>query len=409
MNRIIAILITLPMVLHLCAQTTDQQAVDVVSGTVVDERTGRPIAQATVSVDGTSIAVVTNDDGYFTLKKASTAKGITVSYVGYQSKHLKAPVSRITLVPTAIPLNEVVVWTEDPHQLVSIAIRKIPNNYSRQPELFQGFYRETAMKRQHYIYVAEAVVDMYKTSYTHNDSRDRVAIRKGRRLLSAKQGDTLTVKVMGGPVLPIQLDVVKNPDLLLSVEELNNYNFAMQPTTTIDNRLQYVVDISPRWPMPWPLYFGRLYIDRETLAFTRVELQLDVSDREKATNYMLVRRPPGVRFRPRELSTLIDYRYEQGVTRISYIRNIFRFNCDWRRKLFATSFTACCEMVFTDHQPATNGRPISGRDSFDSRDNFYDKVSYFLDPLFWEDYNIIEPSTSLDQAIDKLLKKKLRN
>ena len=409
MNRIIAILIALPMVLHLSAQTTDQQAVDVVSGTVVDERTGRPIAQATVSVDGTSIAVVTNDDGYFTLKNASMAKGITVSYVGYQSKHLKTPASRITLVPTAIPLNEVVVWTEDPHQLVSIAIRKIPNNYSRQPELFQGFYRETAMKRQHYIYVAEAVVDMYKTSYTHNDSRDRVAIRKGRRLLSAKQGDTLTVKVMGGPVLPIQLDVVKNPDLLLSVQELNNYNFAMQPTTTIDNRLQYVVDISPRWPMPWPLYFGRLYIDRETLAFTRVELQLDVSDREKATNYMLVRRPSGVRFRPRELSTLIDYRYEQGVTRISYIRNTFRFNCDWRRKLFATSFTACCEMVFTDHQPANNGRPLSGRDSFDSRDNFYDKVAFFLDPLFWEDYNIIEPSTSLDQAIDKLLKKKLRN
>ena len=109
-----------------------------------------------------------------------------------------------------------------------------------------------------------------------------------------------------------------------------------------------------------------------------------------------------------ELSTLIDYRYEQGVTRISYIRNTFRFNCDWKRRLFATSFAACCEMVVTDHEPAKGRAPISGRDSFDSRDAFYDKVDFFLDPLFWEDYNIIEPSVSLDEAIDKLLKKRIK-
>jgi hypothetical protein len=111
-----------------------------------------------------------------------------------------------------------------------------------------------------------------------------------------------------------------------------------------------------------------------------------------------------VRFRPRELSLLVDYRQDGGVTRISYVRNTFRFNCDWRRRLFATSFTATCEMVVTGR--ADEPHPISGRQSFDSRDAFYDKVDYFLDPGFWEDYNIIEPSESLDEAIGKLLKRK---
>lgn len=382
----------------------------VLSGTVRDERSGAAIAQASVSATGTSISVVTNEDGFFTLKADRLPQGITISCIGYQSRQLtareasKSPLN-IKLKPTAIALDEVVVWTGNPRELVRIAVNKIPENYSRTPELYQGFYRETAMKRNRYIYVAEGVIDMYKTSYSHTDRRDRVAIRKGRRLLSPKKSDTLSVKVTGGPLQPIQLDIAKNPDILLSAAELANYDFEVLSSTTINDRLQYVVGLKPRVVAPYPLYYGRLYIDREKLAITRAELSLDMSNRDKVTDMILVRKPAGVKFKPKELVTLIDYRYENGVTRLNYIRNTFRFNCDWKRRLLATSFTACCEMVVTDHNPASNSHPISGRDSFDSRDAFYDKVDFFRDPKFWEDYNIIEPSESLDNAIERLVKK----
>ena len=381
----------------------------VLSGTVSSDRTGERIAHATIVAEGLGVAVVTNDDGYFTLKTESQPNAITVSHLGYQSRRISlkgktAETIKIRLKPTAIALQELVVWTDNPRQLVDIAIRKIPENYARKPELYKCFYRETAMKRQHYIYVAEGVVDMYKTAYNRTADRDRVAIVKGRRLLSPKRGDTLSVKVMGGPVQPIQPDIAKNLDFLLNAEELANYTFRMEPTTTINDRLQYVVSLWPNAIQPYALYTGKLYIDRETLAFTRAELSLDMSNKEKATAYMLIRRPRGVRFRPKELTTLIDYRTENGVTRISYIRNTFRFNCDWRRRLFATSFAAFCEMVVTDHTD-TDVRPITGRSSFDSRDSFYDRVDYFQDPDFWENYNIIEPSESLDHAIDKLMKR----
>ncbi len=381
----------------------------VLSGTVSSDRTGERIAHATIVAEGLGVAVVTNDDGYFTLKTETQPDAITVSHLGYKSRRISlkgktAETIKIRLKPTAIALQELVVWTDNPRQLVDIAIRKIPENYARKPELYKCFYRETAMKRQHYIYVAEGVVDMYKTAYNRTADRDRVAIVKGRRLLSPKRGDTLSVKVMGGPVQPIQLDIAKNLDFLLNAEELANYTFRMEPTTTINDRLQYVVSLWPNAIQPYALYTGKLYIDRETLAFTRAELSLDMSNKEKATAYMLIRRPRGVRFRPKELTTLINYRTENGVTRISYIRNTFRFNCDWRRRLFATSFAAFCEMVVTDHTD-TDVRPITGRSSFDSRDSFYDRVDYFQDPDFWENYNIIEPSESLDHAIDKLMKR----
>jgi hypothetical protein len=340
-------------------------------------------------------------------------RNLTVSHLGYKTKKVsleagKTESLKIRLQPTVIQLREVVVRTGNPRELVDIAIKKIPDNYSRQPELLKAFYRETAMKRKHFIYVAEGVENMYKTSYTRGIGRDKVAIIKGRRLLSQKQGDTLGLKVMGGPVLPVQLDVVKNDELLLNPEELDAYSYSWGTPEFINDRLQMVVLIEPLFKKDWALYHGKLYIDNERLAFTRIELSLDMSDKEKATRTMLVRKPLGVRFKPRELTCVVDYRYADGVTRISYLRNIFRFNCDWKKRLFSTSFTATCEMAVTDRQ-TENVQPIVSRNSFDSRDSYYDKVEYFMDPEYWSNYNIIEPSESLDKAIRKLVSTYQRN
>ena len=375
-----------------------------VSGTVVDDKSGNPLRQ--VSVSAGRVSVVTNEDGVFALKLEKQPSAIKVSHVGYKTRQVKLSQEntqglKVRLVPTTIQLREIVVRTANPRELVDIAISKIPENYSKVPELLKAFYRETAMKRKHYIY-------MYKTPYTRSVHRDRVSIVKGRRLLSQKQGDTLGVKVLGGPVLPVQLDVVKNHDILLNKEELDGYKFSMDIPEYINDRLQYVVRIEPGVVKDYALFNGRFYIDSERLAFTRIELELDMTDKEKATNRMLVKKPFGVKFKPRELSCVIDYRYEDGVSRISYLRNIFRFNCDWKKRLLATSFTATCEMVVTDSQ-SQDVQPIANRSSFDSKDAYYDKVEYFMDPEYWSQYNIIEPSESLDKAIRKLVSKYRRN
>ena len=383
----------------------------VVSGVVVDQKTGDPLRQ--VSVSAGRISVVTNEDGDFTLKLNEMPPTVNISHLGYKSQRLSVKEGhteglRIRLVPTSFQLREIVVRNHDPRELVDIAINKIPDNYSKVPELLKGFYRETAMKRRHYIYVAEGVEDMYKTPYNRGTSRDRVAIIKGRRLLSQNTSDTLGIKVVGGPVQAVVMDLVKNRDFLLNKEDLDNYSFSLGAPEFINDRQQFVVMMEPQLVTDYALYHGKLYIDAERLAFTRIELDLDMRDKDKATQTMLVKKPLGVRFKPRELSTVVDYRYDEGVTRISYLRNIFRFNCDWKRRLFSTSFTATCEMAVTDSQ-SDDVQPIANRSSFDSRDAYYDKVEYFLDPEYWSNYNIIEPSESLDKAIKRLVSKYRRN
>jgi hypothetical protein len=64
-------------------------------------------------------------------------------------------------------------------------------------------------------------------------------------------------------------------------------------------------------------------------------------------------------------------------------------------------------MVVTDREEGADIKPIKGRDSFNSRDNFYDKVIFFDDPGFWGQENIIDPTEDLLNGIDKI-KRKLR-
>ena len=180
----------------------------------------------------------------------------------------------------------------------------------------------------------------------------------------------------------------------------------MELPVHINDRAQYVVRMEPVGTLLSPLMKGLVYIDQQTLAITRAELELDMRDWRIAADYMLVSKPMGLRFHPRELSVTVVYDTDEaGVTRMSYLRNVMRFNCDWKRRLFASTYTTVSEMVVTERMQHGRGvkKPL-GRSSFGIKERFYDKVEYFEDELFWADYNIIEPSESLEHAVGKLKK-----
>lgn len=119
---------------------------------------------------------------------------------------------------------------------------------------------------------------------------------------------------------------------------------------------------------------------------------------------MLYKKPAGLRFKPQELSFLITYKYDNGVTYLNYIRNIIRFKCDWKRRLFATNYNVISEMVVTDRRDK-DVTPIPDKMAFGNRDAFYDKVTGFENGSFWGNYNIIEPTESLEQVVGKLIKR----
>ena len=390
------------------------KAQTVISGKVTDLN-GQPLAHVSVMVEGTEVQTVTNEDGQFTLKMHEQPHRLRLSHIGYKTRHIALEQGtteqlRIRMQSNTIELSEVLVSVNDPLSILKAAMARIEKNYPNEPELMRCFYRETARRGSRFISVAEAVTEMYKSDYYYGPERDAVAILKGRRLMSMKARDTLGVKVQGGPVLPLMVDLAKNREYVLNEENIAHYKLSMEVPVKIADRAQYVINMEPDGIQFYPIMKGRVFVDQETLTFTRAELQLDMRDWRAASDYMLVHKPFGLRFRPRELTMTIVYNTdEQGIAHMSYVRNEMRFNCDWKRRLFASPFTTVCEMVVTDRQQKGDGvkRP-RGRSSFGLRDRFYDKVEYFDDPDFWADYNIIEPTESLENAIDKL-KKRVRN
>jgi len=388
------------------------RAQSVVSGVVLDRQTGRALNHVSVTAEGGKAHTVTNEDGRFVLKTPQMPKYVQLSHISYKTRRQNLTEGqtenlRIYMTSSTVELSEIVVSPNEPLQIVQAAIERIEKNYPEDPELVRCFYRETARRGSRFISIAEAVTDMYKTGYDRGPDWDAVAILKGRRLMSMKKKDTLGVKIQGGPVLPLMVDVAKNRDYVLSREHLGDYIYRMEIPVKINDRLQYVVSMKPKYVTSFPLMYGKLFIDQETLTFTRAELQLDVRDWRKASDYMLVKKPLGLHFRPKELTVTVVYETDAlGKTRMSYVRNEMRFNCDWKRRLFASPFTTVSEMVVTDR--LSKGDEVKrprGRNSFGLRDRFYDKVEYFDDPDFWEGYNIIEPTESLENAIGKLKKK----
>lgn len=408
MKKLISTFLLLFAVLTVKAQS-------VVSGKVTDQQ-GQPLAYVSVSAEGSEVHTVTNDDGQFTLKTTHKPRYVRLSHIGYKSRKIaidegtELPL-HIRMVSNTVELREVLVNANNPMAILRAAMERVMQNYPHEPELVRCFYRETARRGSRFISVAEAVTEMYKSDYAYGPERDAVAIMKGRRLMSMKARDTLGVKVQGGPVLPLMVDVAKNPDYLMNEENLAHYKLRMEVPVRIADRPQFVISMEPQGRRLYPLMMGRVFIDQELLAFTRAELQLDMTDWRQASEYMLVRKPMGLRFRPKELTVTIVYETdEQGITRMSYVRNLMRFNCDWKRRLFASPFITVCEMVVTDRQQRGDKvkRP-RGRSSFGLKERFYDRVEYFDDPDFWADYNIIEPTESLENAIDKLKKKVRKN
>ena len=388
------------------------RAQSVVSGVVLDRQTGRALNHVSVTAEGGKAHTVTNEDGRFVLKTPQMPKYVQLSHISYKTRRQNLTEGqtenlRIYMTSSTVELSEIVVSPNEPLQIVQAAIERIEKNYPEDPELVRCFYRETARRGSRFISIAEAVTDMYKTGYDRGPDWDAVAILKGRRLMSMKKKDTLGVKIQGGPVLPLMVDVAKNRDYVLSREHLGDYIYRMEIPVKINDRLQYVVSMNPKYVTSFPLMYGKLFIDQETLTFTRAELQLDVRDWRKASDYMLVKKPLGLHFRPKELTVTVVYETDAlGKTRMSYVRNEMRFNCDWKRRLFVSPFTTVSEMVVTDRLfKGDEVKRPRGRNSFGLRDRFYDRVEYFDDPDFWEGYNIIEPTESLENAIGKLKKK----
>ena len=404
-------IVALFMTTMVAGQESDGRALITISGTIKDGENNQRLEYVHIIAQGNTLATITNKNGKFTLKADSSYFPLTLefSHIGYQKNRMQVAASQkeeleIKMKPHSYLLNEATVLPNDARFIVEQAIQNIAHNYLTVPSLMKGFYRETVQKKKKYINLSEAVTHTYKTSYTMgNVIKDKVEVVKSRRLISHKATDTLAVKLSGGPILSIWLDLVKNPEILLAQEVLDGYRFTLASPEIIDGKLMYIIHFRPTGQVPYALYEGKLYINPINLSFIRAEFNLSLKDKAEATRMILSRKPAGLRFNLQEVSYIISYREQNGKTVQNYIRNRIRFKCDWKRKLFGTSYTIQSENIVTDWEEIPSIQ-LSKDKAYSKNEAIYDSAPANWSADFWKEYNILEPDESLEKAVRKLKK-----
>ncbi|MCW3807456.1 carboxypeptidase-like regulatory domain-containing protein [Plebeiibacterium marinum] len=380
-------------------------------GKIIDSESGAPLVFATLTIEGTNIATVSNSEGDFLLKvpkEMPLNTKISVSYLGYKGKSfvlsdLKPDKNKLKLDLLTISLSEINVAPKDAHQIIREVISRKKENYIQEPLRMTTFYRETIKRRRNYVSLAEAVIDVHKQPYS-NYRLDGMKLFKARKDADYSKMDTLTFKLQGGPYSTLMLDIMKEPYSIITVEEIDYYIFKLENITKVNNRLIYVISFEQKPYVEEPLFYGRLYIDVESMAISSANYSINIEDKNKASAMFIKRKPVGAVVYPTEASYLVNYRQHQGKWMYGYSRGQITFKINWKKKLFNTSYTSTIEMAVTDWRKATE-RPFKVSERLNQNIILQDKVAGFSDPQFWGDYNVIEPEASIESVIKKIKKR----
>lgn len=383
-------------------------AVRTYAGKVINEVTKEPVVFANVYIIGSSVGTVTNAEGEFVIKvpAADLGRKLGFSYLGYQSlevslAELKADNNVIRMSPAAVQIEEVVIRNQDPYNLVNLAINSIPRNFPVIPERLIGFYRETVKENRNYVMVAEAVLDVYKSSYRNDFDFDRVAIFKGRKSDQLKKMDTINFKVAGGPRTSIMLDLVKDPGGILSVDYIDYYNFWFDGFAMIDGRNNYVIGFDQKDNVDLSLYKGKIYIDTKSMAFTRFEFSLSDKEIASAANELVRKKPMDLKVDVLNGNYVVNYRVVNDQWYLNHVRSELTFKTEWKKKRFNATYVTTLEMAVTDRD-SVNIEKAKYKQQARTTDILADNVKDYEDENFWGDYNYIKPDESIESVINRL-------
>ncbi|TLX73300.1 carboxypeptidase-like regulatory domain-containing protein [Labilibacter sediminis] len=380
-------------------------------GKVIDKDSRQPLVFATLTVEGTNIATVSNSEGHFLLKVPKDMQlntKVNVSYLGYKGKSVRlASLSpnknKIELEVLTISLSEISVAPKDAHQIIREVISKKRENYMQEPLRMTTFYRETIKRRRSYVSLAEAVIDVHKQPYS-SYRPDRLKLFKARKDADYSKMDTVTFKLQGGPYSTLMLDIMKDPYAILDVNEIDYYDFTIDNITKVDNRIIYVISFVQKEYIDDPLFYGKLYVDVESMAITSANYSINIEDKNKASAMFIKRKPAGATVYPTEASYLVNYRKQDGKWMYGYSRGQVTFKINWKKKLFNTTYTSTIEMAVTDWKTSKE-RPFRANEKMKQNIILQDQVEGFVDPQFWGDYNVIEPEASIESVIKKIQKR----
>ena len=381
-----------------------------IKGKILDGEEKTPLPYSSISVLGKNLGTISNLDGDFELKIPESMKfdSIVISCLGYRQQRLSiagfGPDSCIlNLQPVSVQLNEIKVTVIDANKIIEKLISKISLNYATEPEIMTAFYREVLQQDDEYIDVAEALLEIRKSSYENSFAEDKIKLIKGRKNLNIRPFQIVDFKIQGGPYYATKLDVVKTLDSFLDLESRDQYKYYLAETMEFNKRDTYVIQFKPKEKEENLSYQGKLYIDMSTFALVHADFSLSRQGLKYAHQLLIKKKPKDFFVRPVKADYSVSYRKVKNTWHLNNAQTSVNFKVKSKNDKVNSTFHSASELLITDFKPE-EGEKFKRNELLNSKDIFTEMISTF-DEHFWDDFNIIQPSEDLRNALKSYYQK----
>jgi hypothetical protein len=377
---------------------------DYISGVIVDEETGEPLPFAAISLKNKARGTVTNESGEFGLKipGENLADTISVSFLGFVRREI--PVKQalgnnftIRMKREFISIPEIIIKTQVPQEIIYKSIAAIPKNYGNAPVILTGFYREGVMNKEELQVYSEAVIQIYKSSYTSSLLNDQIKVYKSRKVENTTSHDTLAVRLKAGLSTCLELDGIKNLFDFLSKENMPEYLYRISDIVSADDEAAYVIDFEQREGIDMPRYRGSVYINTDDFAVVKADFELHPKYIRQMKDSFITSSSRGISTWPVTVKYSVSYRKFNGRYYLSHVRGDLLFSSKQKKKLFSTQFSVFFEFAVTGINTTNVSR--FDREELAPIHSIFSETITSYDAGFWGDQDFLKPEDNLIQAL----------
>lgn len=347
-----------------------------------------PLPMAAVQIKNSQLGGLTDDNGYFEIPipKVNLKDSMRVSYVGYATEMLsivnytQSDTLRVYISSSAETKEEVVVVAMNARGVLLKAIANMRQNFFSDSLISKGFYRQSHKENGKYVRLIEADVSVAfncKNIYRYS-FHELVQINKERRSENFEtNGD------MHGDHL---VDLLKenpysyNKNNFLDPKKLDFYS----PKFEKEDSNQYILKLQYKESSSKKLEQAKVWVEKETYAITRIEIEKFPNPYYVRTRYENVSRWKLVNEKDVIETQKMNGKYV--VSSIDRVYNHHVLNLQTGNVDFVVE--EAFDLHFYNFETKGVGATIqTGR--FESMTNLY-SLSYQYDSDFWNNYGMLE-------------------
>ncbi|HUU99892.1 MAG TPA: carboxypeptidase-like regulatory domain-containing protein [Bacteroidales bacterium] len=387
--------------------TLAQREVTYITGLVIDNESHDPLPFATIGLKNKGKGTVSNSNGEFGLNITPDCINDTlhVSYLGFYGREI--PVRQafgnnftIAMSREFIPITEIIIRNQIPQEIIYKTLSAISDNYGNTPANLTGFYREGIMKKNELQTYSEAILQIFKSSYSGSLLNDQIKVYKSRKIENARRTDTLAIRLKAGLSTSLELDGVKNLFDFIDRQNITKYSYRVVDIISFDDESAFEIEFVQKDEIDESLFKGTIYINTSDFAILRTEFEINPAYINKMKETFISSSSRGFSTWPVSVKYSVSYRKVNNRYFLSHVRGDLAFTSRQKRKLFNTQFNVFFELAIT-------GMNLKNVTRFEREElapihSVFSKTITSYDPDFWQNQDFLKPEDNLLQALKNM-------